>query len=60
MHVEFGEDYIRIYKGNEEIVGWHEQEWLDDPASVTPAIANAIHLAHTDPAQLEILLNEVK
>jgi hypothetical protein len=34
-----------------EVVHWVEDEWLDDP-SITPAIANAIHLAHTEPNKL--------
>ena len=34
-----------------EVVHWVEDEWLEDP-SITPAIANAIHLAHAKPHTL--------
>ena len=59
MRVEFGEDYIGVYEGEEEIVYWTEQEWIEDSETVTPAIANAIHLAHTDPDELKRLLAEI-
>ena len=34
-----------------EVVHWVEDEWNEDP-SIVPAIANAIHLAHTNPYEL--------
>lgn len=34
-----------------EIVKWVEDEWKEDPSIIT-AIANAIDMAHTDPARL--------
>ena len=34
-----------------EVVHWVEDEWQEDP-TIVPAIANAIHLAHTDPEKL--------
>ena len=39
-----------------EVVHWVEDEWLEDP-TIVPAIANAIHLAHTAPDDL-IVLNQ--
>jgi hypothetical protein len=35
-----------------EVVKWVSDEWFEDPMNVVPAIANAIHLAHTDPEKL--------
>ena len=70
MKVTIGDDYIEIledkvtneyYEGQieeTEIVYWHQDEWLEDPESVVPAIANAIHLAHTNPQELKRLLNK--
>jgi hypothetical protein len=40
--------HIRIYDGDEEIVGWSQDEWVEDPEFVVPAIANAIKLAYED------------
>lgn len=34
-----------------EVVHWVEDEWIEDP-TILPAIANAIHLAHTAPDKL--------
>lgn len=34
-----------------EVCHWTQDEWLEDP-SITPSIANAIHLAHADPSTL--------
>jgi len=34
-----------------EVVHWVEDEWQEDP-TIVPAIANAIHLAHTEPDEL--------
>ena len=70
MKVTIGDDYIEIledkvtneyYEGQieeTEIVYWHKDEWLEDPESVVPAIANAIHLAYTNPQELKRLLNK--
>lgn len=62
MYVEIEEDHIAIYKtkGRDmtEVVYWHKDEWLEDPETVVPAIANAIHLACKDPKQLVQLLNK--
>ena len=43
--IKFGEDYIRIYKGNKEIVGWIIDEWKENPQIVI-SICNAIKLAY--------------
>ena len=43
--IEFGKDYIRIYKGKKEIVGWTIDEWVEDPQIVF-SICNAIRLAY--------------
>ena len=52
MRVEIEADGIYITKDNgEEVVMWDEQEWRDDP-TVVPAIANAVRLALTNPADL--------
>lgn len=34
-----------------EVVHWVEDEWIEDP-TILPAIANAIHMAHTTPDKL--------
>ena len=34
--------------GGVEVCHWVEDEWLEDP-TITPAIVNAVHLAHTEP-----------
>jgi len=61
IHVDICKEEITIsYKGTQddiEIVHWVQDEWIEDPALVVPAIANAIHLAHTNPAKL-IEMNE--
>ena len=44
-YVEIEDGSIRIYdKDGEEIVGWEETEWVEDPKFVVPAIANAIKI----------------
>jgi hypothetical protein len=48
------EEITISYKGTQddlEIVKWVQDEWIEDPTIIT-AIANAIHMAHTDPAKL--------
>ena len=51
MSIHFSEDYISIQFNGTEIVGWTESEWIEDP-QVVFSIANAIHLAYTDPETL--------
>lgn len=64
MYVEIGDDHIGIYKtkgrSSTEIVYWHKDEWMEDPETVVPAIANAINLAYKDPKQLEEILQKLK
>ena len=56
-------DSVRIYRCgtncDEEIVGWTESEWLEDPA-ILPSIFNAIALTYTEPRTLIRLLAEGK
>jgi hypothetical protein len=68
MKVVISEDYIGVYLMHsnddgpydaQEIVGWSVDEWAEDPETVVPAIANAIHLANTDPELLMETLSGV-
>ena len=48
-YVEIEEGSIRIYdKVGEEIVGWVDTGWIEDPEFVVPAIANAIKVFYED------------
>lgn len=66
MEASIGEDYVAVHQyeevdgetHEEEIVYWCKDEWLEDPESVVPAIANAIHLAYTEPEELKRLLKK--
>jgi len=52
LKVDICEEEITISTKEElEVVHWTCDEWKEDP-SIVPAIANAIHLAHTDPEKL--------
>ena len=53
--VEIGGDFIRIYKGKKEIVGWIIDEWKEDP-NIVFSICNAIKLAYK--GTLEKVLNK--
>lgn len=55
--VEITDDFVRIYEGEEEIVGWVNDEWEEDP-SIVPSIANAIHLAYTNFEYLKKILGK--
>ena len=56
LKIEIYDEEITISLENgTEVVYWVEDEWLED-STIVPAIANAIHMAHTDPKQL-IALN---
>ncbi len=57
MRVEINEDSIRIFENQVEIVGWNQTEWIEDPNIIT-SIANAIHLAVTDPEWLKETLKK--
>lgn len=53
LQFEISNDCVRIcFEDGIEIVGWSVDEWTEDPEFVVPAIANAIHLAHTAPNYL--------
>jgi hypothetical protein len=58
-HIEITEDYIDIYHKGEVIVSWSKDEWMEDPETVVPALANAIHLAHSNPDRLLQILRKV-
>ena len=50
LSVEIYPEEITIYlEDGREVVHWVSDEWFEDPMNVVPAIANAIHLAHTQP-----------
>ena len=52
LKVEICEEEVTIYQEDgREVVHWVSDEWVEDPA-IVPAIANAIHLAHTNPDEL--------
>jgi len=47
IYIDNGDD-----KEPTHIVYWHEDEWLEDPQTTTPAIIQAIHLFYTDKNEL--------
>lgn len=47
VKIEISDDYIAILHHDEEVVGWHQDEWNEDP-SIVPSIANAVLLASTN------------
>ena len=52
LTVEIYPEEITIYmEDGTEVVHWVEDEWEEDP-TIVPAIANAIHMAHTVPDKL--------
>ena len=52
LTVDICEDEVTIYtEDGTEVVHWVCDEWIEDP-TIVPSIANAIHLAHTDPVKL--------
>ena len=48
--VDFRDDSIALMEGNEELVMWTEEEWIEDPQVVFP-ICNAILLGLTKGAE---------
>lgn len=46
------EGCVRIMHKHEVVVGWHKDEWIEDPELVMPAIVNAIMLAQSDIMEL--------
>ena len=59
VEVNITDESILINNNGEEVVGWHVDEWTEDP-SIVPSIANAINLAHTDMDGLLKLLGKNK
>jgi len=60
LHAKIEPDTIRIYDEHQnEIVGWHEDEWKEDPF-VTMSIANAIKMAYEEPELLISTLEKVR
>ena len=47
IYIDNGED-----KEPTHVVYWHEDEWIEDSESVTPAIIQAINLFYTDKKEL--------
>jgi len=43
--IVYSNDYIAIMKGKKEVIGWHEDEWKENP-QVVFSICNAIELAY--------------
>ncbi len=56
MTLDISENGITIYEGNNVVVCWSTEEYIEDPETVVPAIANAIMLALTDPEKLKSTL----
>lgn len=52
IYREIGKDEDSIH-----IVYWHEDEWLENPKTVVPAIIQAINLYYTDQIELLKKLN---
>jgi hypothetical protein len=49
LSVEISDESVRIHtRQGYEVIMWLYTEWLEDPTCV-PAIANAVHLAHSQP-----------
>ena len=52
LNIDISEDEITVsLLSGIEVVHWVRDEWEEDP-TILPAIANAIHLAHTAPDHL--------
>ncbi len=59
LQVYQSEDYIAIVEGDNELVGWSKDEWIEDPETVVPAIVNAVCVALTNPEELKKLLSQM-
>ena len=57
VKIEITDYFISVNQGKNEIVGWHVDEWKEDP-SIVPSIANAIKMAYEDIDSLKSLLNK--
>jgi hypothetical protein len=53
-------DNITIMHKGVEVVMWDQQEWIEDPDFLVPAIANAIKLAYEDIEALKEKLSVIK
>lgn len=51
FRVVYGEDYIAIMQGGQEILYWHESEWQAD-SQVVFSICNAVKLAESGKLSL--------
>ena len=59
MWVEIYDDGVYIFDADgKEIVGWVEDEWLEDPKTVVPAMLTAIDLVLNAPHLLIETLKE--
>lgn len=56
--IMLGEDYIRIYHDQKEIVGWTMQEWIEDPTVVTSIFEAIIIVANEGTEELARILEE--
>lgn len=58
MYVNTTDDTVTIITDEgTEVAHWTQSEWEEDP-SLTPTIAHAVRLAHTDPGKLISILHE--
>lgn len=62
LKIAIDSESVNIYRENAEdqepthFVYWHEDEWLENPKLVVPAMLKAIDLYHRDQKQLLNLL----
>jgi hypothetical protein len=54
--VEYGDDYITIFRYGKEVLHWIEEEWQEDP-QVVFSICHAVALAATN--KLDKILKEI-
>ena len=65
MKLSIDSESVNIYIDNGEdkepthVVYWHEDEWLEDSKTVTPAIIQAINLFYTNKQELLDRINLV-
>ena len=58
LKIAIDSESVNIYRDNGDdndpthIVYWHEDEWIEDSQSVTPAIIKAMELFYTDQVAL--------
>lgn len=56
--IDIWPDGVYINDKDNELVCWVEDEWLEDPESVVPAMLNALTLAMTNPQELRQILGK--